>query len=90
MCNECDILSTYPQLLLHPLRLVVEYPAVPIWSIGGGGVVVERIGRPPHSGVLNQARVVFPAQKTEDAIDGPCVTSLHNRPAPAQVIKKNY
>ena len=90
MFNECDILSTYPQLLLHPLRLVVEYPAIPIYNIGGGGVVVERIRRPNHSGVLNQARVVFPAQKTEDAIDGACLTSLHNRLAPAQVIKKNY
>jgi hypothetical protein len=89
--EQCTARKTYPQLLLHPLRLV-EYPAGSIFSIGGGGVVVERVGQPRHSGVLNQAREVFPAQKTEDAIDLACVntSTRHNRPVPAQVIKKNY
>jgi len=90
--EQCSARKTYPQLLLHPLRLVVEYPAGPICSIGGGGVVVKQVGRPRHSGVLNQAREVLLAQKTEDAIDLACVTTStrHNRPVPAQVIKKNY
>jgi hypothetical protein len=90
MCTECDVSSTYPKLLLHPFRLVVEYPAVPIFGTRGGGIVVERVSRPRHSGILNQTRVVFPAQKTENAIDVACVISLHNNPAPAQVIKRNY
>jgi hypothetical protein len=31
----------YPQLLLHPLRLVVEFHVVPVYYIRGDGVVVE-------------------------------------------------
>ena len=54
--------KTYPQLLLHPLRLVIEFPAVPVYCIGGDGVVVEGVGWARHSGVLNQSREVFPAQ----------------------------
>ena len=60
--------KTYPQLLLHPLRLVIEFPAVPVYCIGGDGVVVEAVGWAHHSGVLNQSREVFPAQQVEDAI----------------------
>ena len=50
--------------------------------------MVKRVGRPRHSGVLNQAREVLLAQKTEDAIDLACVSTStrHNRPVPAQVI----
>jgi len=83
--------KTYPQLLPHLLRLIVEYPTGPIFSIGGGSVVVERVGRPHHSGVLNYAKEVFPAQKTEDDIDLPCVSTStrYNRLVLAQVIKKN-
>lgn len=90
--EQCSARKAYPQFLLHPLRLVVVYPSVPICSIGGGGVVVKRVGRHHHSGVLNEAREVFPAQKTKDAIDVACVStsSRHNRPVPVQVIKKNY
>jgi hypothetical protein len=83
--------KTYPQLLLHPLRLVVELPAVPIYCIGGDGVVVEGEGWARHSGVLNHSREVFPAQKAEDTIGVAAVTpcTLHNLPRPVQVIKKS-
>jgi hypothetical protein len=54
--------------LLHPLRLVVELPVVPIYCIEGDGVVVEGEGWARHSGVLDKSREVFPAQKAEDAI----------------------
>jgi hypothetical protein len=50
--------------------------------------MVKRVGRLYLPGELNQAREVFPDQKTEDAIDLACVTTcrLYNRPTPAQVI----
>jgi hypothetical protein len=79
--------------MLHPLRHIVEYPAISIFSIGGGGVLVERIGGPHHSSVLNQAREVFLAQKTEDAIDRASVSStctLHNPLGPAQMISHHF
>ncbi len=53
--------KTYPHLLLHPLRLVVELSTVPIYCIGGDGVVVEGEGWAHHSGVLHKSREVFPA-----------------------------
>jgi hypothetical protein len=58
----------YPELLLHPLRLVVEFPVVPVYCIGGDDVVVKGVGWARHSVVLNQSREVFPAQQAEDAI----------------------
>jgi hypothetical protein len=60
--------KTYPQLLLHPLRLVIEFSSVPVYCIGGDGVVVEGVGWARHSSVLNQSREVFPAQQGDDAI----------------------
>jgi hypothetical protein len=54
--------------LLHPLRLVIEFPAILVYYIGGDGVVVEALGWGHHSDVLNQSREVFPAQQVEDAI----------------------
>jgi hypothetical protein len=45
--------KTYPQLLLHPLRLVIEFSTVPVYCIGGDGVVVEGVGWARHSAVLN-------------------------------------
>ena len=60
--------KTYLQLLLHPLCLDIEFPAVLVYYIGGDGVVVEGVGWVRHSGVLNQSREVFPAQQVEDAI----------------------
>jgi hypothetical protein len=84
--------KTYSQLLLHSLRLVVEFLVVPIYCIGGNGVVVEGIGWVCHSGVLNQSREVFPTQKVEEAIGvagvTPCI--IHNLPRPVQVINKKY
>jgi hypothetical protein len=82
----------YPQLLLHPLRLVVEFHVVSIYCIGGNGVVDEGVGWACHSGVLNQSREVFPAQKAEDAIGVATVTPciLHNILRHVQVIKKTY
>ena len=74
--------KTYPQLLLHPLHLVLELPVVPIHYIGGDGVVVEGIGRARHSDVFNKSREVFPAQKVKEAIGVAVVTPsiLHTLP----------
>ena len=84
--------KTYPQLLLHPLRLVIEFPTVPVYCIGGDGIVVECVGWARHFVVLNQSREVFPAQKVEDAIGEAMMTPsiIHNRPRSVQVINKKY
>jgi hypothetical protein len=84
--------KTYPQLLLHPLRLVCEFPTVLVYCIGGDGVVVEGEGWARHSGVLHMSREVFPAQQAEDAIRGATMTPsiIQNRPRPVQVINKKY
>ena len=84
--------KTYPQLLLDPLRLVIKFPVVPVYCIGGDDVVVEGVGWARHSGVLNQSREVFPAQQAEDAIGEATMTPsiIHNRPRPVQVINKKY
>jgi hypothetical protein len=84
--------KTYPQLLLHPLRLVCEFPAVPVYCIGGDGIVVEGESWARHSGVLHQSREVFPAEQAEDAIGGATMTPsiIQNRPRPVQVINKKY
>jgi hypothetical protein len=78
--------------LLHPLHLVVEFPAVQIYCIGGDGVVVEGIGQARHSGILNKTKEVFPTQKADNVIGvafvTPCI--LHNLPRPVRVIKKKY
>jgi hypothetical protein len=78
--------------LLHQLRLVIEFSVVPVYCIGGDGVVVEGVGWARHSGVLNQSRKVFPVQQTEDAIGVAMMTLniLHNRSRPVQVINKKY
>jgi hypothetical protein len=60
--------------LLHLLRLVVEFPVIPVYCIGGDDVVVEGVGWAYHSGVLNQSREVFPTQQAEDAIGVAAVT----------------
>jgi hypothetical protein len=36
--------KTYPKLLLHPLRLVVEFPTISVYCIGGDDFVVEGVG----------------------------------------------
>jgi hypothetical protein len=78
--------------LLHPLCLVIEFPVVPVYCIGGDGGVVEGVGWAHHSGVLHQSREVFPAQQVKDAIEGATMTPgiIHNRPRPIQVINKKY
>jgi hypothetical protein len=77
--------------LLHPLCLVIEFPAVPVYCIGGDDVVVEAVGWARHSDILNQSREVFPAQQAEDAIRVATMTPniIHNRPRPVQVINKS-
>jgi hypothetical protein len=82
--------TAYLQLLLHPLCLVVEFPTVLIYCIGGDNVVVEGVGWTRHSDVLNQSREVFPPQKAKDAIGVAVVTPciLHNLPRHVQVINK--
>jgi hypothetical protein len=46
--------------------------------------VIKGVGRLPLPGVVNQAREVGLAQKTQDAIDMTCeTTTRHNRPVPA-------
>jgi hypothetical protein len=78
--------------LLHLLCLVIEFPAVTVYCIGGDGVVVEGVGWACHSSVLNQSREVFPAQQAKDAIGEATMTPsiIHNRPRPVQVINKKY
>jgi hypothetical protein len=50
MCNECDIFYIIVRLnhssCFTPLRLVVEFPAIPVYYIEGNGVVVEGVGWP--------------------------------------------
>jgi hypothetical protein len=77
--------------LLHPLCLVIEFPAITVYCIGGDDIVVEGVCWARHSGVLNQSRKVFPAQQAEDAIGEATMTPsiIHNRPRPIQVINKN-
>jgi hypothetical protein len=79
MCNERRIKQysaskTYPQLLLHLHRLVVEFLTVPIYYIGCDDVMVEGVGWTRHSSVLNKSREVFPTQKADDAIGIATVT----------------
>jgi hypothetical protein len=78
--------------LLHPLRLVIEFPAVLVYYIVGDGVVVEGVGWARHSSVLNQSREVFPAQQAKDAIGEATMTPsiIHNCPRPVQVINRKY
>jgi hypothetical protein len=84
--------KTYPQLLLHSLHLVVEFPVVPIYCIGSDGLVVEGVGWARHSNVLIQSREVFLAQQARDTIGVSAMTPsiLHNLPRPVQVINKKY
>jgi hypothetical protein len=78
--------------LLHPLRLVVELPVVPIHCIRGDDIVVEGIGWACHFSVLNKCREVFSAQKAKDAIGVAVVIPyiLQNLLRTIQVIKKKY
>jgi hypothetical protein len=68
----------YLYLLLHLIHLVVEFPAILVYSIGGDGVVVEGVGWACHSSVLNMSREVFPTQMAEDVVGAAVVTPLHS------------
>jgi hypothetical protein len=68
--EQCCKRETYPKLRLHPRRLVVER-----FLIRGDGVVVKRVSRLRLAGVRDNAGVVLPAQKTQDAIGGACGTT---------------
>ena len=62
-----------------------------IRDVGGGDVVVPRLGRLLLSDVRHQAREVFPAQKAKDAVDlAVVITPTELNPTPAQVININY
>ena len=67
--EQCCARETYPKLRLHPRRLVG------VLRIGADGVVVKRVGRLRLPGVRDNAGVVLPAQKTQDAIGGACATT---------------
>ncbi len=73
-------------------RLVIEFPAVPVYCIGGDDVVVEGEGWARHSGVLHKSREVFPAQQAKDVVGGATMTpsKIQNRPRPVQEINKKY
>jgi hypothetical protein len=96
ICNECDIFYIIIRLTHGSCftcsALLLKVKAVPVYCIGGDGVVVEGEGWARHSGVLHQSRKVFPAQQAEDAIGGAMMTPsiIHNRPRPVQVINKKY
>ena len=86
--EQCSARKTYPQLSLHPLRLVSKHPAIQILNIGHGDVVVERVRRLQPSAKRNQAREMLPTQKTQDAIHFPFVNTWGDqRPSPVQWIK---
>ena len=54
--EQCSARKTYPKLGLDMLRLVGEYPAIPIRGVGDGGIVGPRVGRLDSSTELHQAR----------------------------------
>ena len=89
--EQCSARKTYPKLDLDMLRLVGEYPAIPIRGVRDSGIVVPRVGRLGSYAELHQARELFFDQKTKDAVHMACViTPIDLPPTPAQVIKINY
>ena len=90
--EECSARKTYPQLPNHPICLVSAADAIMIWSILHEGIVVERPGQLPILiSFPNQAREVFLAQKSQDAIHIVWRGHLvHKHPVPAQVVHNSY
>ena len=83
--KQCSVRKTYPKLGLDTLRLVGEYPAIPIRD---GGTVGPRVGWLDSSAELHQARELFLDQKTKDAVHMACViTPTDLPPTPTQVIR---
>ena len=89
--EKCSARKTYPKLGLHTLRLVGEYPAIPIKGVRDSGIVGPCVGQLDSSAELHQARELFLDEKTNDAVHMACViTHTDLPPNPAQVIKINY
>ena len=65
--------KTYPKFGLDTLRLVGEYPTIPIRGVRDGGIVGPHVGRLDISAELHQARELFLDQKTKDAVHMVCV-----------------
>ena len=82
--EQCSARKTYPKFSLDTLRLVSEYPAIPIRGVGDGGIVGPRVGRLDSSAELHQARELFLDQKTKDTVHMACViTPINLPPTPA-------
>ena len=89
--EQCSARKTYRKLGHDTLRLVGEYPAIPIRGVGGGCIVGPRVGRLDSSAELHQARKLFLNQKNKDVVHMACViTPTDLPPTPTQVIKINY
>ena len=90
--EECSARKTYPQLPNHPIYLVSIADAIMIWSILHEGIVVERPGRLPILiSFPNQAKEVFLAQKSQDAIHIAYRGRLvHKHQVPSQVVHNSY
>ena len=82
--EQCSARKTYPKLSLDTLRLVGEYPAIPIRGVGDSSIVGPRVGWLDSSVELHQARELFPDQKTKDVVHMACViTPTDLLPTPA-------
>ena len=98
MFNECEELRNVVQERLTHNSLITRYAlflaadAIMIWSILHEGIVVERPGRLPILiSFPNQAREVFLAQKSQDAIHITCRGRLvQKHPVPTQVVHNSY
>ena len=85
--EQCSARKIYLKLGLNTLRLVGEYPTIPIRGVGDGGIVGPRVDRLDSSAELHPTRELFLDQKTKDAIHMACViTPTDLPPTPAQVI----
>ena len=82
--EQCSARKTYPKLGLDTLRLVGEYPTIPIKGVGDDGIVGPHVGQLDSSAELHQARELLIDQKTKDAVHMACVitppTFLHPFP----------
>ena len=89
--EQCSARKTYPKLVLDTLRLVGEYPAIPIKGVRDSDIVGPCVGQLDSSAKLHQARELFLDEKTNDTVHMACViTPTDLSPTPAQVIKINY
>jgi len=71
--------------------LYSERPAFPIFCIWDGDVVVPHVCQLQDLGMHHEPREDLPAQKTQDVVGLPFVsTLLHEHPIPAKVYKIRY